>query len=611
MRTLRNRWYRKTQGLPAIVWLAFGVHGNETSSTEAAMLTAYHLLADRGPATRDMLANVMVIIDPLQNADGHERFVNVFRETRGVFPDAQPLAVEHQERWPGGRFNHYLFDMNRDWFLQSQRESRGRVSAYLAWQPHLLVDAHEMGHDATYFFDPPTDPVNPFVLPQQMRWMDQLGRHLGQRYDQKGFAYTTREMFDAFYPGYGSTWPIFQGGLGILWEQAGVRGVVVKRQDELLLHLADAVRHHYVSAIATVEFCSQHREGLLSAFREARRRGLQLGEDGPVRHFFLPLERPERAESLARLLRDNGIEVRRTSKPLTIECTSVLSGEKAKRTVAANSFHIPVAQPAGALVRTLLDRHAEMGKEFVERQLQRNKERFPDEIYDVTSWSVPLAWNAECLATESEEEIISSPWDGASASASITGGQAKVAYLIPYQDGMPSELPSWLRKGLRVRVADRSFELEDREFPRGTLIVRTNENPAELHSVMEATARERGLTIVAANSGLVSGRRPLRWSLCPVGSAASCAAGDGQARKLHGGAHVVPVRPGVEVPDNTGFGCQSGASRSFEIQRADSAGRRLQRFPRDRRIGGKSHPSMGDTGRHADSGQGSGGLGHE
>ena len=224
-----------------------------------------------------------------------------------------------------------------------------------------------------------------------------------------------------------------------------------------------------------------------------------------MRHFFLPLERPERAESLARLLRDNGIEVRRTSQPLTIECTSVLSGEKAKRTLAANSFHIPVAQPAGALVRTLLDRHAEMGKEFVERQLQRNKERFPDEIYDVTSWSVPLAWNAECLATESEEEVISSPWDGASASASITGGQAQVAYLIPCQDGMSSELPSWLRKGLRVRVADRSFELEGREFPRGTLIVRTNENAAELHSVMEATARERGLTIVAANSGLVSG----------------------------------------------------------------------------------------------------------
>lgn len=490
--------------LPAIACLAFGVHGNETSSTEAAMLTAYHLLADRGAATREMLANVVVILDPLQNPDGHERFVNVFRETRGVFPDAQPLAVEHQERWPGGRSNHYLFDMNRDWFLQSQRESRGRVSAYLAWQPHLLVDAHEMGYDNTYFFDPPTDPVNPLVLPLQMRWLDRIGRHLGARFDEEGFAYTTREMFDSFYPGYGSTWPLFQGGLGILWEQAGVRGVVIKRQDELLLRLADAARHHYTSAMATIEFCAQHREGLVDAFRESRRRGVQLGEDGPVRHFFLPLDRPDRAEPLARLLRDNGVEVRRTAKPLSVECTSVLSGEKSRRTVAANSFHIPVAQPAGMLVRTLLDRQADMPKEFVERQLQRNQERFPDEIYDVTAWSVPLAWNAECLAAESAEEVAGDLWDGASTPASIAGGPAKVAYLIPDQDQVTSVLPGWLRKGLRVRVSGRSFRLDERDFPRGTLIVRTNENPSDLHSVMEATARERGLTVVAANSGLVS-----------------------------------------------------------------------------------------------------------
>ena len=132
----------------------------------------------------------------------------------GTFPDAEPLAAEHQERWPGGRFNHYLFDMNRDWFLQSQRESQARVAAYLQWQPQLLVDAHEMGPDATYFFDPPADPINPFVLARQLEWIDRLGRHLAARFDEQGFAFTTREMFDSFYPGYGSNWPIFQGGTG-------------------------------------------------------------------------------------------------------------------------------------------------------------------------------------------------------------------------------------------------------------------------------------------------------------------------------------------------------------------------------------------------------------
>jgi hypothetical protein len=491
--------------LPAIVWLAFGIHGNETSSTEAALLTAFHLLADRRPATRDWLNNVLVIIDPLQNADGHERFVSVYRETRGVFAEAQPLATEHQERWPGGRFNHYLFDMNRDWFLQSQRESQGRVAAYLRWQPHLLIDAHEMGYDATYFFDPPADPVNPLVLPQQNRWMERFGQQLGARYDQLGFAYTTREMFDAFYPGYGSTWPLFQGGVGILWEQAGVRGAVIQREDEQLLRLSDAVRHHYTSALVTLETAAKNREQLVRDFREARQRNIQLGTEGLVRDYFLPATgQAQRAEKLADLLRDNGVEVRRLTKPLVATCTAVRTGEKKRCTIPAGSFHIPVAQPAGALVRTLLDRHVDLGEEFIKRQVQRNDERFPDEIYDVTAWSAPLAFGVECLWTGATADITSSLWNGTATAGQVSGGKAQVAYLVADQDAAPRALASWLRRGLRVHVADREFVMGERVFPPGSLIVRTQGNPTDLPALMTQSARDFGLQLVAANSSMVT-----------------------------------------------------------------------------------------------------------
>lgn len=490
---------------PALVWLAFGIHGNETSSSEAALLTAYHLLADRRPQTRQWLDNAVVLIDPLQNPDGHERFVNVYRETRGTFPDPQPLAAEHTERWPGGRFNHYLFDMNRDWFLQSQRESRARATAYLHWQPQIYVDAHEMGYNATYFFSPKAGPPNPFNLPHQIETQELLARQLARRFDDGGFLFTTREMFDGFYPGYGSTWPTLQGGLGILWEQAGVRGLVIDRDDDRQLRFPDAVRHHYVSALTTVEFAASHARRLVEEFYESRRRSVQMGREGPVRHYFLLAGKTsQRAADLAELLRRNGVEVRRVTKSLKANCSDVRTAEQGPREIPVGSFHIEVAQPTGRLARALLDRRVEMDRAYVERQLQRKADRFPDEIYDVTAWSLPLAWGVDCLATEAAVEVPGETWDGATPAGQVVGGRAKVAYLIPDHDAALPALAAWLRKGLRVHVADRDFQLGDEACPRGTLILRTQENPERLHEAMTQAAKEYGLRILACHTGLVS-----------------------------------------------------------------------------------------------------------
>jgi len=491
--------------IPTLIWLAYAVHGNETSGTEAGLLTAYHLLADRRPETQKLLDNAVVLIDPLQNPDGHERFVNVYRETRGVFPDAEPLATEHTERWPGGRFNHYLFDMNRDWFLQSQRESQAKVAAYLHWQPHTYIDAHEMGHNATYFFSPKADPVNPFFLPQQIETLDLLGRQLAQRFDDRGFVYTTREMFNAFYPGYGSTWPNFQGGLAHLWEQAGVRGLEIRRDDEQTLHFRDAVLHHYVSSLVAVEFAASHARRLVDEFYEARRRSIQLGHDGPVRHYFLPPGKsPQRAANLAELLLNNGVEVRRVTKSTKGDTTEIRTGETRRRQIPIGSFHVPAAQPASRLVRVLLDRQVDMEPDFVQRQIRRQAERFPDEIYDVTAWSLPLAFGVDCWSSSAPLEAPGDPWDGARPAGQVVGGRAKVAYLITGHDGALTALCSWLSQGLRVHVADRDFRMGDDEYPPGTLILRAAENPPTLHAVMQQAAREFGLRIRASDTGLVS-----------------------------------------------------------------------------------------------------------
>ncbi len=490
--------------VPAIIWLAASVHGNELSCTEAALLTAYHLLADQRDATKSMLQRLVVLIDPLQNPDGRERYMNVYRESRGAFVNSHPLSTEHTERWPGGRFNHYLFDMNRDWFLQSQRETVCKVRAYLHWMPQIYVDAHEMGRNSTYFFVPPRDPVNPFMLPKQHQWLAQLGQQQASWFDRYGFAYTTREMFDAFYPGYGSEWPTLQGGLGVLWEQAGTRGLVVDRDDETKLKYQDAVQHHYISCLATLEIAAERREALLVDYFEARSRGVQLGHEGTVKSYFLPLQPlMNRSLRLAELLQRNGIEVQRVAEDLTLTATDICSGEKREQVIPRGSLQVPVAQPAGRLLRAIMDRRVEMDEEFVKTQLQRKEDDLPDQIYDVTAWSLPMAFDTPCLATD--ETTVPQPlWDGQPDAADSELTEARVAYLVWPTDGALEALSVWLQRSVRVHVSDEAITLGEQRFPAGTLILKRHENRANLHEIVRQAIPKYRLAVTATDTGYVT-----------------------------------------------------------------------------------------------------------
>lgn len=499
---------------PAIAWLSYSVHGDESSGTDAALLTAYHLLADQRRETREMLEKLVVIIDPLQNPDGRDRFVNYFRENRGLLPDPEPLAAEHSQRWPGGRFNHYLFDLNRDWFLQSQVEAGRKARAFFEWQPQVFIDAHEMGRNSTYFFPPAADPINQWILPLQNAWFERIGKHQAESFDFYGFSYSTKEMFDLFYPGYGDSWPTLQGSLGILWEQAGVRGLVVSRDDERLLEYSSAVRNHYVSGLATLEAVLANREAILRDHRRVRQEASRvIRESGLGDFFILEGKSPQRAAHLVRLLQRNGIEVRRVTQSQRIQAWQILGRGQGEQEVPVGSYHVSLQQPAGRLARTLLDRHTDMGKEFIERQLRRHMARLEDEIYDVTAWSLPLAWGVECLAAEGEVKIQSRPVEFAEeqdayrfnpieAGAVRPAGLAKVAYLLRGDaDGLPGVLCDLLNMGVRVHVSDESLVLGGVAFPRGSLVIRINENDSSIHARVRLLAKREGADFHATDTG--------------------------------------------------------------------------------------------------------------
>ena len=277
-------------------------------------------------------------------------------------PDLEPYAVERDQPWPGGRYNHYLFDMNRDWFAQTQPETRGRSALYREFWPQVVVDLHEMGGDSSYYFAPPADPLNPHITKNQQKWFDAFGRANGAMFDARGFAYFSREVYDSFYPGYGESWPIFQGAIGMTYEQASARGLRYRREDGDTLSYRDGVLRHFTAAITTAETAAKNRAAILRDFYEHRRSAVSEGETGPVREYLLvPGADPSRAERLARLLTAQGIEVSRAAEPF----------KTGPRALPAGTWIVSAAQPSGRLVRNLLDKEILQPEAFIKEQDRR------------------------------------------------------------------------------------------------------------------------------------------------------------------------------------------------------------------------------------------------
>ncbi|MGD8331851.1 MAG: M14 family zinc carboxypeptidase, partial [Acidobacteriota bacterium] len=268
--------------VPVVVSLMHGVHGNEITSNGAAMAEAYHLLAAQDDDTVDMILDrSLVLIDPMENPDGRNRFVYQNSVAQARWPDPETYAAEHDEPWPGGRGNHYLFDLNRDLFIQSQVESRGKVAMWQQFWPHILADLHEMGGNSTYFFPPTAEPSNPWFGERQIALMDVFGRANASAFDARGFAYFNRDVYDLFYPGYVDMWAMSHGALGMTFEQASPRALVLRRSDGDLLTYREGVLHHFTAAITTAATAARNRDQILSDWLAFRRAGITAGEEGP------------------------------------------------------------------------------------------------------------------------------------------------------------------------------------------------------------------------------------------------------------------------------------------------------------------------------------------
>ncbi|MCA1618811.1 MAG: hypothetical protein LC795_05765 [Acidobacteria bacterium] len=524
---------------PVALWLQYTIHGNESASFEAMMQVLYQLAASDEPATLDVLKNTVALINVCANPDGHERFVTWYNSF-GV-GDPNPSAAEHDEPWSVyGRVNRYRFDLNRDNIATSQVETRNMQRAYLDWNPQVAVDHH--GQPSQFFFPPAALPVNPNLPPEQTeRWLTAFGRANAAQFDQRNWDFYVRDIFDLFYPGYWDSWPALNGATGMTYEtdSGGWKGLRWRRDDETIVTFRSGIAKHFVASLTTLATAASNRETRLRDFYEFKRSAIEEGRTGRVRRFvLLPGRDPGRAAELVENLLRAGVEVRRANAPFRSARAHDYTGKDApaaSRDFPAGAYVVDLAQPQKRMAKALLEVHTPLDPAFEREQLARftrNERRgrggLKEEygFYDVTAWSLPLAFGVEAFWTEDDAAVQASPVEltelnplvrqsgvsvpglsGQTVSnfgpvGGVAGGRAQIAYVIPYErNGAAALVFRLLREGFKLAVSTRPLSAGGREWPRGTVVARVSRNPESLHERVAALARETGVEVTAVGTG--------------------------------------------------------------------------------------------------------------
>ena len=477
------------QSNPVFLWLGYSIHGSEPAGTEAALAVAYHFAACQDPELLRQLESTVLLLDLAQNPDGRARHIQAVAEVLQGSNPPDPQDAQNQARWPGGRYNHRLFDLNRDWAWQVQPESRARVAQFLAWNPQVLADHHEMQPEKNYFFPPNMEPLHE-ALPRPFggAWQVAFGTALARTFDENGFAFFTQDQFDLFYPSYGDSWSSFQGAVGMTFECPNPGGLSYLRRDGELLKLSGRLHRHFTASLAAVGLSAEKRQQLLEDFHRVRRERLKRG-DGAGAFLLGEGVDPGRTLSLVKLLQRNGIEVLRTTEALNTAALTPIAVGPSPGLVPAGSYLVALDQPRGPLAVVLLEKEAHMGRK---------------PSYDATAWSLPLSYNVPAWFAKTRPRV---------ATAAVVEPQpvllpkARFGYLVPAGvEGREPLLEALLKEGFRGTAATLPFSYRGRTFQAGTAIFPRYRNAGErLDERMAELSASLGLAVALDSSHMDSG----------------------------------------------------------------------------------------------------------
>ncbi len=475
----------------AIVWLSYGVHGNESVSSEVSMKVLYDLVNPNHKNSKNWLKNTIVIIDPSLNPDGRDRYVNWYYQKGNIPYNTNPDVVEHHEPWPGGRANHYLFDLNRDWVWATQIETQKRLVVYNKWLPHIHVDFHEQGVDSPYYFAPAAEPFHDVITDFQREFQVTIGKNNAKYFDKNGWLYFTKERFDLLYPSYGDTYPMFNGAIGLTYEQGGSGraglGIINKEEDEL--SLKDRLAHHYATAMAAIETSSVHAKRLTKEFFEYYKNAAE-NPKGKYKSYIVKNENTDQINSLIELLNRHEIKFGSVQTDKKISGFSYKTNKTEKFTINDNDLVISSYQPKSHLIKALFE----------------SKTKLSDSLtYDITAWALPYARGLNVYASTVKLNV--KTFKQAEKNNSIRNIEKPYAYISKWNSiNDVSFLSELLKKKVKVRYAKKDFQIEGNSFKAGSLIITRagNQKNKEFDTIVKSAAKRMNRNIILVSSGFVS-----------------------------------------------------------------------------------------------------------
>jgi len=477
--------------MPAVITLSYSVHGNEPSGSNSSLVTLYHLAAAQGKEIEEVLKNTIILIDPSINPDGLSRFAqwaNQHKSLNKLVTD--PASREYNEVWPGGRTNHYWFDLNRDWLLVQHPESKGRIAKFHEWKPNILTDHHEMGTNSTFFFQPGIPSrTHPLTPERNQRLTASIAEYHAEELDKIQSLYYSQESFDDFYYGKGSTYPDVNGSIGILFEQASSRG---HAQESIhgILKFPFTIRNQFTAALSTIKATQAMREELLEHMRKFYQEKAESAKASSIKAYVFGEEADQaRTFHLAEMLNRHQIDIYELKKDVSSD---------GKNFKAGKAFVVPTNQQQYQLITAVFERRTE----------------FTDSLfYDVSAWTMPYAFNlpfAELVNREYKTDLQGNKFDGKMKSnGSVVGGKSNYAYVFEWDEYYaPKAVYKLLSNGVRAKVASQPFTSATSQgamdFDYGTIMVPVGvqDDKAQTHKLIQEVANENGIKIYAVSTGL-------------------------------------------------------------------------------------------------------------
>lgn len=475
---------------PLVVWLGYSIHGNEPSGANSVPLVAYYLAACENENMIAMLDQTIILLDPCLNPDGLNRFAYFVNTRKSMNNNSDPNSFEFQEPWPGGRTNHYWFDLNRDWLLLQHPETRALVAQFHAWKPNVVTDHHEMGSNSTFFFQPGVPSRNnPLVPPGNFALTQKIGTYHAKALDQIGSLYFTEETFDDFYLGKGSSYPDVHGSIGILFEQASSRGHL-RQTSNGLLSFPFTIRNQVTVSLSTLNAAVDLKKELLYYMADFYKTALAEGESSPVKGYIFGDSRdPVKTKMMLDLLLQHQIKVNSIENPVDLNGTLFSP---------ATSWFVPASQPEYRMVRSIFE----------------TATKFADStFYDVSAWNFPLGMGIPFEPVDSKNMAKITGTKPVrflpEIAGQVIGGESPVGYLMscdPYL--VHKSLYQLLSQGIHAKIATTSFILDFGQkrvqFLPGTIFIPTQNQPAsttDLFFILTKQANADGLTLYTAPTG--------------------------------------------------------------------------------------------------------------